>query len=334
MTMRIFLAGDHYSGTGPANVTKYYIDNLPEGTLFQKRRGKIARVPEILINTLRSDVVVYSGYSKQNILGMRFAKKTGRGCAYIMHGCVEYENGINLEPDEEMNRVERQTLELADLIVAVSRRFCDFLKDRYPEYADKTSYVTNGIDTSLKAVENERSDVDAHMIFSIGGGMPRKKIRHICEAVEILREEYDKELYLCVIGDKGADSDVIDSYGFVQNLGLVPFEKTKRLFAKAALFVQNSCFETFGLAPVEALLCGCPILCSDKVGALDIIPGAGSKDVIEHFDDPREIADKIRYILENPNSERLKSSIEWEKCSWKAESMLLTQKLSELVLKK
>ena len=59
--MRIFLAGDQYSGTGPANVTKYYIDNLPAGTLYQKRRSKIARVPEILINTMRADVVVYSG---------------------------------------------------------------------------------------------------------------------------------------------------------------------------------------------------------------------------------------------------------------------------------
>ena len=32
--------------------------------------------------------------------------------AYIMHGCVEYENAINLEPDERMNLVERQTMEL------------------------------------------------------------------------------------------------------------------------------------------------------------------------------------------------------------------------------
>lgn len=332
--MRIFLAGDHYSGTGPANVTKYYIENLPEGTLFQKARGKIARVPEILINTIRADVVVYSGYSKQNLLGMRLAKMLKRPCAYIMHGCVEYENEINLEPDEEMSAVERQVLGRADLILAVSERFCAFLKERYPEYSDKTDHVTNGIDTTLRNIADDRKDVDPHMIFSIGGGMPRKKIGYICEAVKILRRDYDPKLYLCVIGDKGADTDLIDSYDFVENLGIVPFEKTKQLFAKAALFVQNSCFETFGLAPVEALSCGCPILCSDKVGALDIIGAAGTHDVIEHFDDACEIADKIRYLLENPNAERLVSSIEWEKCSWKARSMSLQQKLSELVLRK
>ena len=128
-----------------------------------------------------------------------------------MHGCVEHENGINLEPDEEMNRIERETIELADLVIAVSSRFCKWLKDRYPLYSDKFDYVTNGIDTALLQNAKERTAGERHMILSIGGGMPRKKIRYICEAVRKLRQDYDKDLYLCVTGDKGADSDVIDS---------------------------------------------------------------------------------------------------------------------------
>ena len=332
--MRIFLAGDHYSGTGPANVTKYYIDNLPEGTLYQKRRGKIARIPEIILNTIRADVVVYSGYSKQNILGLKAAKILKKPSAYIMHGCVEHENGINLEPDEVMNRIERQTLELADLVIAVSEKFCRWLKDYYPMYAGKFDHVTNGIDTALLQNDAKRTDRDRHMIFSIGGGMPRKKIKYICAAVEKLRREYDPELFLCVIGDRGADSAELDSYDHVDNRGIVPFEEGVRLFEEAALFVQNSCFETFGLAPVEALSCGCSVLCSDAVGALDLIGDLREEDVIRHYDDPEEIADKIRHLLDEPNAERLASSVEWEKHSWKTQSMALSAKLSELVLRK
>ncbi len=251
-----------------------------------------------------------------------------------MHGCVEYENEINLEPDEEMNTVERRTMELADLILAVSASFAGFLKEHYPMYADKIDHVTNGIDTDLRRNAGERSNTDPHMIFSIGGGMPRKKIKHICEAVKKLRDEYDKDMYLCVAGDKGADSDAIDSYDFVKDLGIVPFSETKRLFGQAALFVQNSCFETFGLAPVEALSCGCPILCSEKAGALSIIGGITDEDVIVRFDDPDEIASKIKNLLEHPNAKRLMSGIEWEKSSWKARSGSLTVKLSELVSKR
>ena len=332
--MRIFLAGDSVTGTGPANVTKYYIKNLPKGTLFQKRRSKPARAVEILINTIRADVVVYSGYSKQNILGLKAAKSLKKPSAYIMHGCVEHENEINLEPDEEMNRVERMTLELADLVIAVSESFCGWLKDNYPEYADKIDYVTNGIDTDLMHNARKRSERPRHMILSIGGGMPRKKIVHICEAIQKLRESYDPEMYLCVIGAKGADSDKIEAYDFVDNRGLVTFEEGMKLFDEAAVFVQNSCFETFGLAPIEALVCGCPILCSQCVGALELIKDIHDEDVIRDFADADEIASKIRIIMENSNVSRLTADLEWESNSWKARSKALTAKLSKLVLQK
>ena len=329
--MRIFLAGDHVTGTGPANVTKYYIANLPHGTLYQKRRMKAARALEILINTIRADVVVYSGYSKQNILGLKLAKKMGKPSAYIMHGCVEHENAINLEPDEEMNRVERKTMEMSDLILAVSDKFASWLRENYPQFADRIDVLSNGIDTDMIHNARERTEYDRHMIFSIGGGMPRKKIKHICEAVEILRRDFDPDMYLCVIGDKGADSEAINSYDFVKNLGIVTFAEGVSLFHKAALFVQNSCFETFGLAPVEALACGCPILCSKEVGALSILKDVRDTDIIERFDDPCEIASKIRFNVENSNSKRLSADLEWESNSWKVRSNALVSKLSKLV---
>ena len=332
--MRIFLAGDHYSGTGPANVTKYYIDNLPEGTLYQKRRSRSARAIEIILNTVRSDVVVYSGYSKQNILGLKAARILKKPSAYIMHGCVEHENAINLEPDETMSRIERQTLEMADIILAVSERFCLWLKEHYPEYADKIDFVSNGIDTALFEGAPQENETDRHMILSVGGGMPRKMIRYICDAVALLREDYDPDMYLCVVGDTGADSAKIRSYEFVRYLGIVPFEESVKLFSRAALFVQNSSFETFGLAPVEAILVGCSTLCSKEIGALDIINNVLPEDIIEKYSDPKEIAKKIKYLLENPNAKRLRAGIETELYSWKTRSSVLESKLSELVLKR
>ena len=328
--MRIFLAGDHYSGTGPANVTGYYIKNLPDGTLFQKRRSKFMRIPEIIINTIRSDVVVYSGYSRQNVFGLKLAKMLKKPSAYIMHGCVEYENEINLEPDEEMNSVERRTLELADSVIAVSGRFCNWLKDYYPMYSAKFDYVTNGIDTSL-TYSHDPQNRNRHLIFSVGGGMPRKKIKYICKAVNILRETYDPELILCVIGADGADSKEIDSYDFVDNKGKVSFDESMALFGKAALFVQNSSFETFGLAPVEALSCGCSVLCSKEVGALELIDNLQNTDIIENYDDVDEIAEKIRFNLNTPNASRLIEGLKQESDSWKERSRALESKLLKLV---
>ena len=173
--MRIFLAGDAVTGTGPANVTKYYIENLPAGTLYQRRRNKVLRAFEILMCTLRADVVVYSGYSKQNILGLRMAKLFGKPSAYIMHGCVEYENEINREPDVKMNAVERATLEMCDLVIAVSERFATWLKEYYPMHADKIDHVTNGLDISLLNRNSGSSERDPHMIFTVWAGCRERR---------------------------------------------------------------------------------------------------------------------------------------------------------------
>ena len=53
--------------------------------------------------------------------------------------------------------------------------------------------------------------------------------------------------------------------------------------------------------------------------------------MINDYNNPQEIADKIRNLIDNPNNNRLRSGIEWENNSWKARSKTLQRKLSELV---
>lgn len=330
--MKLFMAGDWRTGTGPANVTKYYIDNLPKGTLYQKAVSKPTRLIEIFFNTLRADTVVYSGYSKQNIIGLKLAKRFGRHSAYIMHGCVEHENKINLVPDDTMCRVERQTMALADMVIAVSPSFEAWLKQNYPEYSEKITHITNGIDEHIIELCRKSENIvrDPSMILTVGGGMPRKQIKKICEAVKRINDIQGKNLKLVVIGDKGADTEAINAYPFVDNRGLVTFAQTVELMKTASLFVQNSCFETFGLAPLEAIACGCPTLMSREVGALCLVKNAGFDDVINHYDDEIEIADKIDYLLEHPNAKNLIEGIDITNNTWSKRCEELIQKLSKI----
>lgn len=326
--MKVFIAGDHRTGTGPANVTKEYIKHM--ACSYQKCVSKAARVPEMILKVAGCDVVLFSGYSRQNLLGIKLAKIFGKKTAYLMHGCVEYENEINGVPDETMNQCERATVAGCDAVFAVSKRFAGWLKEYYPEHADKIDYVTNGIDGLEKDIVDVSCSANDKLIFSIGGGMPRKKIKHICEAIEILNRD-GENLKLVVVGDKGLDTDVINSYSFVENLGIVSHEKVRELFAASNVFIQNSCFETFGLAPVEALHNGCSVLLSNAVGALDIIPAAEDCDIINSYNDASEIALKIKSVLNKPNAKRLYDSIDVEKCSWAYRSKELADKLTGIV---
>lgn len=334
--MRTFIVGDYITGTGPANVTKEYIRCFPKGTLYQKRTSKLGRVPELLVNILKCDVILFSGYSAQNVLGMKIAKAFNKKTAYLVHGAITLENSINHAENDLQTRVEEETLLRADLLLAVSSKFADWLKETYPQYADKISYVTNGVDFDYLKSSNEgfdNTDVIRRndRILSIGGGMPRKMILSICKAVEIINNQSDNPLTLTVIGAEGFDTDKIKTYPFVEYLGLVDAEKKDELFRSSALFIQNSSFETFGLAVFESLMSGCSILTSKVAGALDLLPFAKAEDIIFDCNSEKEIAEKIMYLLDNPNNERLKSCINEKDATWESRTTKMLNKLSELV---
>ena len=338
--MKVFVIGDYRTGTGPANVTKEYLLRFPENTARLIFKSKPLRAIEIIFKMPFCSVVLISGYSRQNLLALKWAGVLNKPCAYLMHGCVEHENAINDCVNETMSLTERKTMEKSDAIYAVSNRFAAWLKTNYPEYSDKISAAVNGVDTRL--IENmdgfhgiKAGGRDKNMIFTIGGGMPRKKIKHICAAVELInRKAGEPGLRLVVAGDKGKDDEAINSYPFVENIGLVDSAITKGLYREASLFVQNSCFETFGLAPMEALVNGCSILVSKETGAIELFRELEDGDVIDNWYDDAEIAFKIEALLKKGNASRLTQSFDKESSSWEERTMELWKKLQDLLTEK
>jgi glycosyltransferase involved in cell wall biosynthesis len=61
--------------------------------------------------------------------------------------------------------------------------------------------------------------------------------------------------------------------------------------------VQNSSFETFGLAVCEALSAGSELLIAKNVGAISVIDNLTEKNIINSPDDIDEIAKKISYFV-------------------------------------
>lgn len=327
--MRIFLVGDYSSGTGPANVTERLLAALPKDTLYLKTWNKAARTFEILWKTVKADVCLFSGYSRQNLLGLRWAGLLRRPTCYLMHGCVEYENEINGVPDAAMSRTERETLRMSGRILAVSVQFEEWLKRYYPEYADKTGHLTNGIDWGRMQEHPSGVLRDADRILSVGGGMPRKRIRNVCKAIQCLNEK-GYHLTLSVAGDEGKDTEEIRRYPFVEDHGILGKKEMEELYFSSRIFIQNSCFETFGLAPLEALLCGCDVLLSRNVGALSVLSGVEEDDVIEDCEDIREIAEKTERLLKKENHTRLLVELDKESTSWEVRASELQDILRQI----
>lgn len=69
----------------------------------------------------------------------------------------------------------------------------------------------------------------------------------------------------------------------ILNLGFVDSQALPTLYRAAEVFVYPSLFEGFGFPPLEAMACGCPVLCSTR-GALGEIVGDAAATV-----DPEDV---------------------------------------------
>ena len=104
----------------------------------------------------------------------------------------------------------------------------------------------------------------------------------------VRRERPELRLVLTGGGDFGAVPDGVDVRGHVTQAELVS------LMQHASALVFPSLYEGFGLPPLEAMACGCPVACSNA-GALPETVGDAARLFDPH--DPQSIADAVLDVL-------------------------------------
>jgi glycosyltransferase involved in cell wall biosynthesis len=121
---------------------------------------------------------------------------------------------------------------------------------------------------------------------------PHKNHERLFEAFAMLRGERP-ELRLVLTGG-GDFSDVPDG---VEARGHVPRSEVVSLMQRASALVFPSLYEGFGLPPVEAMACGCPVASSNAASLPEVVG-----DAARLFDphDPVAIADAVRDVLADP----------------------------------
>ncbi|MED4006493.1 glycosyltransferase family 4 protein [Priestia aryabhattai] len=317
--MRLFFIGDFSSENGPSSVNRALKKIMPDNTLYSVETKPYKRIIELLIKIKQADLVLFSGLSKINIIGFKITKLLRKKAAYLMHGSHLVEGKLNQNLNQNLIDIENKVLELAPVIICVSENFMKYVKEHYPQHSNKTTYVNNGVDWNMVGLtEYGNIKRNKNMLLSVGGGTPLKKIEMICKAVNHLNSKEGYNLEFTVIGTNGSDTQKIKSYPFVTYIEKVEKRKMAHYYKTAQLYIQNSEFETFGLAMVEALVCGCNILLSKNVGAISIIDALEENDLIDDINNIEEISEKIARNLLNNNNSRLIMSIDKDKTSIEA----------------
>jgi glycosyltransferase involved in cell wall biosynthesis len=67
------------------------------------------------------------------------------------------------------------------------------------------------------------------------------------------------------------------------------------------IFVMPSQFDTFGLAVLEAMTAGLPVIITQKVGAKDLINSGVQGFVLSEEPSPLELSEKLAFLIEKEN---------------------------------
>ena len=103
----------------------------------------------------------------------------------------------------------------------------------------------------------------------------------------------------------------------VEVLGHVPRPRLVELLQRASALVFPSLYEGFGLPPLEAMACGCPVACSNAGSLPEVCADAAC-----YFDpeDVAQIAKAVRDVLADPDPWRVRgleraAQFTWERAA-------------------
>jgi glycosyltransferase involved in cell wall biosynthesis len=169
--------------------------------------------------------------------------------------------------------------------------------------------------------------VPGDYIVSVGTKEPRKNLKRLLAAYAALPDALRRRFPLAVVGGAGWLLDdwahLLSRWGLtnqVRTLGYVPQEDLPVLYSGAALMAYPSLYEGFGLPPLEAMGCGCPVLTSNVSSLPEVVGDAAC--MVDPLDEGAISSALARILDDSAERERLRALgleraklFHWDRCA-------------------
>ncbi len=206
--------------------------------------------------------------------------------------------------------LDKRYIKQASHIIAI----CQSTKSDLVKYLNipesKISVIYNGVDHNIFKPYKPYQMRPYHVTLShkpyilyVGSERRRKNLGRLIEAFAILRKDFP-ELRLVKVGTSGrseqyryATMKKLDSLGITQAvifIDHIPELDLAHYYSSALLLAYPSLYEGFGLPPLEAMACGCPVVTSDNSSLPEIMGEAG---IMVNPYDTDSLAQAMREVL-------------------------------------
>lgn len=287
------------------------------GYIIGKDLSTVFKGTPLTFPELKEDEIIYC--TNQNLAIPLLWKK--RKCIVTVHDLIPLTNAEqNNTPKKCLFFFIKKALCKATHIIADSQHTKkDIVKFiGYPE--EKITIIPLGIDHNDffdKKIKREENT-----ILYVGSDAKRKNIALIIKAIAVLAKEMPTIRFVKV---GQAQDDQMKRY--LQELaGKLGIEKNiiwkdyindlANEYNKATVFVFPSLYEGFGFPVLEAMACGCPVICSNRTSLPEI---AGDAAVYINGEDENELVTAIKRVLSNKQLQeklRKKGYAQAKKFTW------------------
>jgi glycosyltransferase involved in cell wall biosynthesis len=200
-------------------------------------------------------------------------------------------------------------LKYAKYVLTPSKHSKDLLQQIYNLSDERIKFIHNGSNTIGLHKRDSDNEPEKKYILYIGRINKIKNIKNLLKAYSSIGDKIDHNLV--IVGDNktnlqremkcaGLSAEIKKRVIFKQDID----EESKcALMMNASLLVFASLYEGFGLPPLEAMACGCPVIVSDNSSLPEVCGEAA------YYVNPQNPSDIVEGIIKVLNNSTLRNEL-------------------------
>ena len=270
--------------------------------------------------------------------GIEAKRVSGKPLIAHVHATEFDRTGGNV--NQHVYEIEKEGMEKADRVVAVSDFTKNIIVNHYGIEPSKITVIHNGIEKEdyhvIPSTLKKFKEKGTKIVLFVGRITLQKGPDYFLRAAQKTLS-YKPNVLFVIVGSGDMKEKIINQaaeLGISNNVlftGFLRGEELSSVYQAADLFVMPSVSEPFGLASLEALAHGTPVLISKQSGVSEVITHGLKVD----FWDIDEMTNKILAVLDNqPLFQTLKEegSKDLNKISWQEAAQKCISLYSQLLV--